>query len=77
MHHLEMFPATAGTAHNLKELDKRPDTPIAVNPKTRPPPMCPDKKNLGHLSQKMRCLHKHLLGRRPLQNSPYAEPMLS
>ena len=45
MLHLEMFPATAGTAHNLKELDKRPDTPIAVNPKTRPPPICLDKKN--------------------------------
>ena len=46
MLHLEMFPATAGTAHNLKELDKRPDTPIAVNFKTRPPPMClRQKKN--------------------------------
>ena len=45
MLHLEMFPATAGTAHNLKELDKRPDTPIAINSKTRPPPMCLDNKN--------------------------------
>ena len=39
-----MFPASAETAHGLKELDKKPDTLIAVNPKTRPPPMCPDKK---------------------------------
>jgi len=39
-----MFPASAGTAHSLKEFDKRPDTLIAVNPKTRPPPMCPGKK---------------------------------
>ena len=52
IHHLEIFPISAGTAHSLKELDKRPDTLIAVNPKTRLPPMCPSKKYLGHLSQK-------------------------
>ena len=39
-----MFPVSAGTAHILKVLDKKPDTLIAVNPKTRPPPMCPGKK---------------------------------
>ena len=40
-----MFPVSAGIAHSLKVLDKKPDTLIAVNPKTRLPPMCPDKKN--------------------------------
>jgi len=72
-----MFLASAGTAHSLKELDKKPDTLIAVNPKIRPPPMCPDKKNLGHLNQKNEMPHKHLLGRRLLKNSPRAEPMRS
>ena len=44
IHHLEIFPIYAGTAHSLKELDKKPDTLIAINPKTRLPPMCPGKK---------------------------------
>jgi len=44
IHHLEKFLASAETAHSIKELEKRPDTLIAVNPMTRPPPMCPGKK---------------------------------
>ena len=45
IHCFENFPASAGRAHNLLKFDKNPDTLMIVNPKTRPPPMCPGKKN--------------------------------
>ena len=44
IHHLEKFPTSAQSAHNLQKFDKNPDTLIVVDPKTRPPPMCPGKK---------------------------------
>ena len=44
IHHLEKFPTSAQSAHNLQKFDKNPDTLIAVDPKTRPPPMCHVKK---------------------------------
>ena len=31
---------------------------MTVNPKSRPPPMCPGKKILDHLFQEMRCRYK-------------------
>ena len=45
IHHLEKFPTSAQSAHNLQKFDKNPDTLIVVDPKTRPPPMCHVKKN--------------------------------
>ena len=41
---------------------------MTVNPKTRPPPMCPSKKNLGHLLQKMRRRYKDVLRGRRLKD---------
>ena len=54
IHHLEKFPTSAQSAHNLQKFDKNPDTLIAVDPKTRPPPMCHVKKIIGYLCKKKR-----------------------
>jgi len=48
---------------------------MTVNPKTRPPPMCPGKKILGHLCQEMRCCYKFVLQSMLLKDSPRTEPV--
>ena len=50
---------------------------MTVNPKTRPPSMCPGKKLLGHPLEEPRCHHKHLLRSSLLKNSPCTEPVCS
>ena len=77
LHHLETFLTSAQTAHYLKQFRKDPDTLMTVNPKTRPPVMCPRKKVHGHLCQKMRCRYKHVLRIRLLKDSPRMEPVCS
>jgi len=71
IHHLEKFPTSAQSAHNLQKFDKNPDTLIAVDPKTRPPPMCHvKKKSLATCAKKKRCRYKNILRCMPLKNSP-------
>jgi len=77
IHHLETFLTSAQTAHYLKQFRKDPDTLMTVNPKTRPPVMCPRKKVHGHLCQKMRCRYKYVLQIRLLKDSPRMEPVCS
>ena len=62
---------------SLKDFDKEPSTLMTVNPKTRPPPICPDKKILGHLFQEMRCRYKIVLQSMLLKDSPRTEPVRS
>ena len=50
---------------------------MTVNSKTRPPPMCLGKKNLGHLCQEMRCRYKLVMQRILLKDSPCTEPVRS
>ena len=50
---------------------------MTVNPKTRPPPMCPGKKILGHLCQEMRGRYKLVLQNMLLKDSPCTEPVRS
>ena len=47
-HRFKIFPATDKKTHSLQKSYKL-DKLMTVNPKTRPPPMCPGKKFFGHL----------------------------
>ena len=76
IHHLENFLASAKRAHNLQKFDKNPGTITIVNFKTRPPPICPGKKVIGHPCQKIRRQYKNVSRSILLKNSPHMELVL-
>ena len=80
IHHLEILSTSAKPSHSLKRVCSwqiGPYTLMTINPKTRPPPMCPGKKIFGHLLQEMRCRYKLVLQCMSLKDSPRTEPVCS